>query len=58
MNKKVKGKKTKRKVRYDRILIFLGIVLMLVISLIFLFNLKITNIYIKNNHYHRDCTIK
>ncbi len=54
MNKKVKGKKTKRKVRYDRILIFLGIVLMLVISLIFLFNLKITNIYIKNNHYLKD----
>lgn len=54
MNKKVKGKKTKRKVRYDRILVFLGIVLIIILSLIFLFNLKITNIYIKNNNYLKD----
>lgn len=44
----------KRKVRYDRILIFLiGLILILVVFILF-FNLKITNIYILNNDILND----
>ena len=47
-------KKGKRKIRYDRILILLIIVLIICFSISFLLNLKITNIYILNNHYLND----
>ena len=53
-SKKSKLKKQKRKIRYDRILIFLAIVLIIVGFFTFLFNLKITNIVIKNNSYLTD----
>ena len=53
-SKKNKLKKQKRKIRYDRILIFLAIVLIIVGFFTFLFNLKITNIVIKNNNYLTD----
>ena len=55
MNKKGKQiKKGKRKIRYDRVLIFLIIVLIICFSIFSLFNLKITNIYIINNRYIND----
>lgn len=50
----MKSKKKKRKIRYDRILIFLIIVIFIVISFTFLFNLKISNIYILNNSFLTD----
>ena len=54
----MKSKKTKkikkRKIRYDRILIALIIVLIMAGFFTFLFNLKITNIIIKNNNYLTD----
>ena len=52
MNTKGKQiKKGKRKIRYDRILIFLIVVLIICFLVSSLFNLKITNIYIIDNHY-------
>lgn len=50
----MKSKKKKRKIRYDRILIFLVIIIFIVISFTFLFNLKISNIYILNNSFLTD----
>lgn len=44
----------KRKIRYDRILIALVIVLIIAGFFAFLFSLKITNIVIKNNSYLTD----
>ena len=44
----------KRKIRYDRILIALVIVLIIAGFFAFLFSLKITNIVIKNNSYLND----
>ena len=52
-NKTVKNVK-KRKVRYDRILIFLFVVGLIIGSFVFLFNLKISNIYIINNSLLKD----
>ena len=49
-----KNKSKKRKIRYDRILIFLAIIGIIVVFLTFLFNLRITNIIIKNNNYLSD----
>ncbi len=55
MNKKGKQiKKGKRKIRYDRVLIFLLVVLFICFSIFALFNLKITNIYVLNNNYLTD----
>ncbi len=51
-NDKVKHKK--RKIRYDRILIALAIIVIMVVFFTFLFNLRITNIIIKNNNYLSD----
>ena len=52
---KIKNKtRRKRKIRYDRILIFVAIVFVVVLIAIFLSNLKITNIIIKNNEYLTD----
>ena len=51
-NDKVKHKK--RKIRYDRILIVLAIIVIMVVFFTFLFNLRITNIIIKNNNYLSD----
>ena len=53
-SKKEKQKSKKRKVRYDRILIFLIFVLIIIGFFTFLFNLRITNIIIKNNDYLTD----
>lgn len=50
-------KSKKRKIRFDRILVFLLIIFLIVISFIFLFNIKITNIYIINNNLLKDQTI-
>lgn len=51
---KTKAQKKKRKVRYDRIIIFLGIIIFLVCAFNFIFNLKISNIYILNNNFLSD----
>lgn len=48
--KKVK----KRRIRFDRILIFLFVVFIIIGSIVFLLNLKITNIYINNNNLLDD----
>ena len=50
--KKVKPKK--RKIRYDRIIIFLSIVFFIVICFTYFLNLKISNIYILNNSFLTD----
>lgn len=49
--KKFKNSKSKRKVKikYNRIFIFLLIIMIIILFLNFLFNLKITNIYITGN---------
>ena len=55
MNTKGKQiKKGKRKIRYDRILIFLIVVLIICFLVSSLFNLKINIIYIIDNHYIND----
>lgn len=52
---KIKKTKTKkRKIRYDRILVFLSFILIMIVFFTFLFNLRITNIIIKNNSYLTD----
>lgn len=53
MNKKNK-KRVKRKVRFDRILIFLFIICIIVWGLIAIFSLKISNIYILNTNFLND----
>ena len=50
----MKSKKKKRKVRYDRIIIFLGIIIFLVFSFTYVLNIKISNIYISGNEYLTD----
>lgn len=52
-NKKIQ-KKIKRKIRYDRILVFLLILCFIIGVFIFLFSIKITNIYILNNSFLKD----
>jgi len=52
-NKTVKNVK-KRRIRFDRILIFLFVVLLIISGFIFLFNLKISNIYVINNNLLKD----
>lgn len=47
-------KKKKRVIRFDRILIFFLILFIIISCVIFLFNLKITNIYVINNSYLSD----
>ena len=47
-------KQKKRKIRYDRIIIFLAIVFFIVICFTYLINLKISNIYVSNNTYLTD----
>ena len=51
---KSKTKKQKRKIRYDRIIIFLIIVVLIIGCFTYLFNLKISNIYILNNSFLND----
>ena len=50
----MKSKKKKRKIRYDRIIIFLGIIIFLVFSFTYVLNVKISNIYISGNEYLTD----
>ena len=55
MNSKTKQiKPKKRKIRYDRIILFLSIVFFIVICFTYFLNLKISNIYILNNNYLTD----
>ena len=51
---KSKTKKQKRKIRYDRIIIFLIIIVLIIGCFTYLFNLKISNIYILNNSFLND----
>jgi len=44
----------KRKIRYDRIFVFLFIVSIFIGFFVFIFNIKISNIYIKNNNLLTD----
>lgn len=53
MNKK-KYKKGKRKIRFDRILIFLLIICILVWTTVLLFSIKISNIFVSNNNFLSD----
>lgn len=55
-NKTVKNVK-KRRIRFDRILIFLFVVFLIISGFIFLFNLRISNIYIINNSLLKDQSI-
>lgn len=48
------SKRKKRRIRFDRILIFLFVVVIIVSSFIFLFNLKISNIYVIDNNLLND----
>ena len=50
----MKNKTKKRKIRYDRIIIFLIILIIIFSFFIYFFNLKITNIYILNNNILSD----
>lgn len=52
-NKKIQ-RKVKRKVRFDRILILFAIICIIVWGFIFLFSIKITNIYVLNNIFLKD----
>ena len=51
---KNKTKKKKRKIRYDRIIIFLGIIIFIVLGFTYVLNIKISNIYISGNEYLTD----
>lgn len=51
---KLKRKKVKRRVRFDRIFLFLFILCLLIGCFTFIWNLKISNIYIFNNQYLKD----
>jgi len=53
MNQK-KYKKGKRKIRFDRILIFLVILVVIIWTSIFILNIKISNIFILNNSFLND----
>lgn len=50
----MKNKTKKRKIRYDRIIIFLIILIIIFSFFSYFFNLKITNIYILNNNMLSD----
>ena len=50
----MKSKTKKRKIRYDRIIIFLGIIIFIVICFTYVLNVKISNIYISGNEYLTD----
>ena len=50
----MKSKTKKRKIRYDRIIIFLGIIIFIVICFTYVVNVKISNIYISGNEYLTD----
>lgn len=53
--KKKKKKQTKKiKIRYNRLFLFIFLICIIVLSVIYILNLKITNIYIKNNEYLSD----
>ena len=53
MNQK-KYKKGKRKIRFDRILIFLVILVVIIWTSVFILNIKISNIFILNNNFLND----
>ena len=48
---KSKTQKKKRKIRYDRIIIFLGIIIFIVLCFTYILNIKISNIYVSGNEY-------
>lgn len=50
----MKSKTKNRKIRYDRIFVFLMFVVLIVICFTYLANLKISNIYIFDNNYLND----
>ena len=50
----MKSKTKKRKIRYDRILIFIIIIIIIISCFTYLTNLKISNIYISNNIFLTD----
>ena len=54
MKKKKKGTKKKIRIKFFNIFLFLTFVLIIVGSVYKIANLKITNIYIKNNYYITD----
>lgn len=47
----MKSKTKKRKIRYDRIIIFLGIIIFIVLCFTYILNVKISNIYVSGNEY-------
>ena len=47
----MKSKTKKRKIRYDRIIIFLGIIIFIVLCFTYILNIKISNIYVSGNEY-------
>ena len=47
----MKSKTKKRKIRYDRIIIFLGIIVFIVLCFTYILNVKISNIYVSGNEY-------
>ncbi len=51
---KSKTKKQKRRIRYDRIIFFLVIIILITSCFTYLINLKISNIYISNNSFLTD----
>lgn len=54
MKNKTIPKKRKRRIRFDRIFIFLVIIFLFIGGIVFLFNIKISNIYILNNKLLKD----
>lgn len=57
MKKKKKGTKKKIRIKFFNIFLFLTFVLIIVGSVYKIVNLKITNIYIKNNYYLTDLEV-
>ena len=57
MKKKKKGNKKKIRIKFFNIFLFLTFVLIIVGSVYKIVNLKITNIYIKNNYYLTDLEV-
>ena len=57
MKKKKKGTKKKIRIKFFNIFLFLTFVLIIVGSVYKIANLKITNIYIKNNYYLTDLEV-
>jgi len=50
----MKKNKRKKKIRFDRILIFLGIIALIILLINFILNLKIYNIYVYGNNFLTD----